>query len=196
VQDPYSGAGNLVVPDFLRGYRCWRLNKDSLELYPLHVNLGPWREGKLQAYCSSDPNRPHYGISYGAGYKDGNRPHRDDWVKTPAPQASCTCGIYATYKCEGYRYQLPNFWSYNPGPSRIVHGCIKATGRAILGESGFRAQKAEIEALWGLGAQSVARIYEIPWFLTRRKFLKHFPPHDVSGLLEENPDEGTVRQRQ
>lgn len=170
--DPYGGAGNIVVPGFLRGYRCWRLDASELELYPLHVNLGPWRECKLRAYCSSDPNHP-------------------------APQASCSCGIYATYESEGYSYQLPNFWSYYVGPgAHIVHGSIKAAGRIILGDSGFRAERAEVEALWGPGARRIARVYEIPWFLTRRKFLKHFPPHDVSGLLEENPDEHAIHQQQ
>lgn len=176
----YGDSSSLVVPGSLRGYRCWRLDKNKLELYPLHVNLGAWTEGKLQARCSGGYRAQSHGVGY------------------PAPQSRCCCGIYATYRCKDYRDQLPNFWSYYPGlATGIVHGSIKATGRIILGEIGFRAERAEIEALWGLGACTIARIYELPWFLTKRKFLKHFPPHDVSGLLEENPNDhdGTVQQQ-
>lgn len=165
----YDGK-DTVVPGFLRGYRCWRYDRYTLELYPIHVDLGPWSGGHLRAACY-DPR------------------HHEE-----APVAYCRCGIYATYNPKDYRSQQPSFWHINDGT--FVHGSIKATGRVILGEIGFRAEEAKVEAVWGLRARAIASLYEVPWFLTQGRLLKHFPPHNMETLLEENPDGRPVQQHE
>jgi hypothetical protein len=181
---PYEGEV-AVVPGTLRGYRFWRFDNQSLELFPMHINLGPWVRGTNLAFCASDDSLAD--DVPGVDAAGSPMHHQWDWEKFPAPQADCSCGIYATYDPKVYRTHRPRFWlDYGPdSPSRIVHGSIKASGRMLLGARGFRAARAEVEALWGWRARVAANIYDVPWFRTKRSFLKAYPPHNLSGLLEE-----------
>lgn len=186
----YNGT-MTTVPGFLRGYRAWRLDQYANELLPLHVNLGAWIPGRNKAYCAADPEMSWTPSSGHQGYQyyHSEPGSRFNWQ---APNSYCTCGFYASYESEAYKYQVSKF----PGcysltaRSPVIHGCMKATGRVVLGEKGFRAEIGEIEALWGWGARSVAKEYDVPWFLTKTRFLKKYPPHDVSALLEECEDHG------
>lgn len=83
-----------------------------------------------------------------------------------------TCGFYAFHapgKPLTRSIYLPSL-----GESLIV-GSIKATGFIVVGELGFRAQYAEIEALCGLGAEPSAEHYGVPWFSTMDELAEHFP---------------------
>ncbi len=68
--------------------------------------------------------------------------------------------------------------------SDFVHGCIRAHGRIILGTAGFRAQRVEMEAIYGRGNRVIASNYNVPWFATLGELLEHFPPSSVDALLE------------
>lgn len=183
MKEPYEGQ-TAVVLGTLRGYRFWRFDNVDLQLYPVHINLGPWTPGLNVAFCASDPAMSDLPSSMVGGHAGH---HNNLWSRMPAPQIGCTCGIYATYDPKYYRVHRPRFWiNYGPDfPPQIIHGSITATGRVVLGEKGFKAAKAQIEGLWGWRAKKAAEIYEVPWFRTRRRFLKEFPPHNVSSLLEE-----------
>jgi hypothetical protein len=186
----YNGT-ITTVPGFLRGYRAWRLDPYAKQLLPLHVNLGAWLRGRNKAYCAADPE-----VSWTpSSGSQGNRIYhlepgrRFNWQ---TPGRDCSCGFYASYTPETYKHQVskhPGCYYVN-GPSPVIHGCMKATGRVVLGETGFRAGIGEIEALWGWGARSIAKKYNVPWFLTKYQFLKKYPPHSVSALLEECEDHG------
>lgn len=186
---PYEGQVATVLGT-LRGYRFWRFSENDMQLYPVHINLGPWTSGINMASCASDATQSRWPSSFDDGssqYHKADQEEWPDWERWPAPQPGCTCGIYATYNHRQYRTHSPRFWmNYGPDfPSQIIHGSIKATGRVLLGERGFKAEKAEVEALWGWRAELAALAYDVPWLRTRRRFLKRFPPHDISNLLEE-----------
>lgn len=178
----YDGE-TAVVPGTLRGYRFWRYDRIKMELLPVHINLGPWQLGLNFASCASDRSLLRSPRVADAGKVEL---HHHDYDSFPAPMTGCTCGIYATYD-DSYRVHRPRFWvDYGDDvPSLVVHGSIKASGRVLLGEKGFRASKAEVEALWGWRAKPAAWAYGVPWFFTYREFVRHYPPHDVSSLLEE-----------
>ena len=171
----YGGRQVGMVPGTLRGYRFWRFDDVKMLLFPAHVSrCGAWAYGVNVAMCD------RYFLP-----TEGRDDHSRFGPQAP-PRADCGCGIYATYDHLTYRSHLPKFWiNYGPVPSRLVHGSIKASGRIILGVKGFRAEKAEVEALWGWRSQLAALAYEVPWFRTRRQFLKEFPSNDMSNLLEE-----------
>lgn len=178
--DSYTGP--LIVPAGLRGYRCWRLanreegkrfprRAEDARLFPVHADTSPpWEPRRMTASCDKELAGRHE-----------RRKHAD--VRSPVKD--CACGFYATYEPRAYRDHLPQIWDMYEGKDHaFVHGSIIATGRVILGSRGFRAEYAQIEALWGLLTAGVARFYGVPWFRTHRAFVKHYPRHDVSALLD------------
>lgn len=101
-----------------------------------------------------------------------------------APSSDCRCGLYAWY--------LPGSATVALGPASAV---VLASGRCILGDRGFRAAQARIEAIAlpvavrvnpRAAARACAmlaerypqtRVYRSP-----RRMLRDHPPHDVSAL--------------
>lgn len=167
----YDSLGLMVVPSELRGYRCWRLDRNNdLDLYPIHADLSPpWPRRRATASCDQEL----------AGHM------RREHLNNSTPVASCLCGFYASHQPTGYEGHMPRIWEGFRGKRHaFVHGTMIATGRVILGTRGFRSEYGRVEALWGIRARQVATYYNVPWFLTRKEFLKHYPPHDVSALLE------------
>ncbi|MGZ4428514.1 MAG: hypothetical protein ACXVXC_12500 [Nocardioidaceae bacterium] len=105
------------------------------------------------------------------------------------PGVDCRCGLYAWY--------LPGSATVSIGPASAV---IAARGRCVLGERGFRAAAARIEAValpaavrWNPRAASRARLMLATRYPgTRvygsvRRMLKDHPPHDVRALGIDPP---------
>lgn len=108
-------------------------------------------------------------------------------VVTPeheAPVSGCRCGLYAWY--------LPGSATVSPGP---VSAVVAASGSCILGDRGFRAAAARIEAValpghltlrpWAAGRvrRMLAESYpETRVYATARRMIRDHPPQDVSGL--------------
>lgn len=101
-----------------------------------------------------------------------------------APAAGCACGLYAWY--------LPGSATVAPGP---VSAVVAASGRCILGDRGFRAAAARIEAvalpghvLWNPWAvvrtrrMLATRYPDAAVYATARRMIREHPPQDVSGL--------------
>lgn len=101
-----------------------------------------------------------------------------------APAPGCTCGLYAWY--------LPGSATVALGPASAV---VAASGRCILGDRGFRAAAARIEAvalpahvLWNpwTGARTrrmlATRYPGTTVYATARRMIRDHPPHDLSGL--------------
>jgi len=105
------------------------------------------------------------------------------------PGVGCRCGLYAWY--------LPGSATVSIGPASAV---VAARGRCILGDRGFRAESARIEAvslpatvLWRPAAAARARAMlarQYPGtvvYRSTRRMLKDHPPHDVHHLGIEPP---------
>jgi hypothetical protein len=110
-------------------------------------------------------------------------------AKHPAPAHDCGCGLYAWY--------LPGSAVVSLGAASAV---VAARGRCILGDRGFRAADARIEAValpaavrWNPPAASRARrMLAVRYPLTRvygspRRMLKEHPPQDVRELGIDPP---------
>lgn len=181
----YSQREHELIPGFLRGYRMWNWYPHDGWLAP-SLNFS----GRLTSLARMHTWTP--GVQ--AALCLPNRNHS-------APLRHCTCGFYATYAGMPHDY------------SGIFEGSIRATGRVILGQRGFRAQTAEVEALcFGYGpsagrlamsrylatvgynvkpdfdvdaaAKALSEMYQVPFFANRQELLKAFPPQDVSHLIE------------
>jgi hypothetical protein len=107
----------------------------------------------------------------------------------PAPAADCRCGLYGWY--------LPGSATVSLGPASAV---VAARGRCILGDRGFRAAQARIEAVtlpaavrWNPRAATRARrMLAVQYPRTRiygsaRRMLKEYPPQDVRELGIDPP---------
>lgn len=106
-----------------------------------------------------------------------------------SPAADCRCGLYAWY--------LPGSATVALGPASAV---VSARGRCILGDRGFRAAQARIEAValpavvrWYPPTSSrVRRMLAEQYPRTRvygsaRRMLKDYPPQDVHELGIDPP---------
>ena len=112
---------------------------------------------------------------------------RASCVFTPeheAPASGCTCGLYAWY--------LPGSATVALGPASAV---VAASGRCILGDRGFRAAGARVEAvalpgylLWNPRAfVRVRRMLATSYpgtrvYVTARHMIRDHPPHDLGAL--------------
>ena len=126
-----------------------------------------------------------------AGPWDGTLAHAGCAHDHAAPAGECRCGLYAWY--------LPGSATVSMGPASAV---VAARGRCILGDRGFRAESARIEAvalpatlLWRPRAKArvhrmLARAYpQTRVYHSTRRMLRDHPPHDVRGLgIQPPPD--------
>jgi hypothetical protein len=164
-----------LVPGALRGYRTWRPVRRRVELRPGMLPISSLsRRGvvwptQLEAHCTP----PDVGSkAFGGSVMPGDH---------PAPFNGCECGIYA--------------W-YDPRDTRILHarvfGVVEASGLVLLGDRGFRAQKARVAAVVTRSRRVAAACTEagVEVFRSRRQLVKAYPPEDVSALIGP-VDEGT-----
>lgn len=197
-------SDSVVVPGTLRGYRAW---VPRIGPHPGVVELAPVNSfmGKLPGVWN--------GLTCVAECKNLYRTGRArGWLGsllTPhfasSPMLECTCGIYARYKTiEAPEQHL-----------KIV-GSIRASGRVILHQRGFRAEFATVEAIavgnveiaytGDNGSISVnvygeanylldkasktvknfAVFYNIPYFRNLEELQQEFPPQDVSELISQD----------
>jgi hypothetical protein len=160
-----------TIIDSVRGFKQWSWNSDR-KLVSMFP--GDWSNGSLTSTCSR--------------YELDKDKSSDTHV---SPDVSCTCGIYAHY--------LP-LESYEKVRSNIF-GVVEASGRILMGTKGFRAEKAKVVALAGLGAcnqwfentEKTRGVYPddvvdfctsigVPYFPTVRQMVFEFPQVDLSSL--------------
>lgn len=130
-------------------------------------------------------------VHFESGPWDGRLEHAGCAVGVdhPAPAADCRCGLYAWY--------LPGSATVSLGPASAV---VAARGRCILGDRGFRAAQARIEAVtlpasvrWNpRAAMRTRRMLAAQYPRTRvygsaRRMLKDHPPQDVRELGIDPP---------
>jgi hypothetical protein len=107
----------------------------------------------------------------------------------PAPAADCRCGLYGWY--------LPGSATVALGPASAV---IAVRGRCILGDRGFRAAEARIEAVslpvqvrwnprsaWRARRMLAEKYPNTRVYRSVRAMLRDHPPHDVRALGIQPP---------
>ena len=167
--------GRELVPGSLRGYRTWRRVSRRARvpdgMLPLtavtrrHVLWGP----TLNADCTeTDFVIP--GVT---------RVHVEEQHRSPA--SWCECGIYGWYE--------PNDTAMLDPGAFGVFGVIQASGLVLMGDSGFRAERAQIVAVVTRNKRvaSACEAAGIAVYRRRRDLLRDFPPDDVSALVAHGP---------
>jgi hypothetical protein len=167
------GGGDLgrpLVPGSLRGYRTWepdrRHGQATDGMLPLTSVTRPqvvWSPA-LRARCV-----PREVACPTSGPPTPLAVHR-------APQPGCNCGIYG--------------W-YGPDDTGMldarIFGTIQASGLILMGERGFRAERASVTAVVTRNRQVAAACTRagIAVYRRRRDLLRDYPPDDLSSLLED-----------
>jgi hypothetical protein len=166
-------AGRALVPGSLRGYRTWRLLGRRAQLADGTLPLSSvtrrveWAP-TLTARCTPNDGSPGPWSSV---------PHDDH----NAPQAGCSCGIYGWY--------APTDTGM---VSARVFGVIEASGLILMGERGFRAERASITAVVTRSRRLAAACEQagIAVYRRRRDLLRDHPPDETSSLLGSTQGSG------
>jgi hypothetical protein len=167
--------GRELVPGSLRGYRTWRrvgrrarVPDGMLPLTAVtrrHVLWGP----TLSADCTeTDFVIP--GVT---------RVHVDGEHRSPA--SWCECGIYGWYEPHDTAMLDPGAFG--------VFGVIQVSGLVLMGDSGFRAERARIVAVVTRNKRVATACEEagIAVYRRRHDLLRDYPPDDVSALVGRTP---------
>lgn len=171
-----AGDGRPLVAGSLRGYRTWRLQRrrtppaaDALPLTSVtrRVVWGP----TLTACCTPD-DTANLGPVPGAATLPGDH---------AAPAAGCRCGIYG--------------W-YDPADTGMlrarVFGVVEASGLVLMGDRGFRAERAKIVAVVTRNRRLTAACEQagIAVYRRRRDLVRDCPPEELSALIGDVRDRG------
>lgn len=187
----FWGEGKSFVAGFLRGFRMWRMGDAELNstAYPNFT----WKVGPNVAICQNkltiDSDAawsvlPCECIACIGGASPANVHQRREETraafknhKAPSRDQVCnSCGFYAYHMPE----RLLTERAYTPLRVSDLHifGSIKATGSIVMGTLGFRAERVEVEALYGGGILSgpkIAERYGVPWFESPQELVEKFP---------------------
>jgi hypothetical protein len=136
---PFDAGGVVVEPVVgeVRGYRWWRSTGGSL--------TSPWR-GDVR-WGRDDNLASCLGRRWLLRWKPHGVPH-DRGI----PETDCSCGFYAMDQAPVVGLDGPGCWPLNPslsgGPISLVFGVVRGSGRVILGQQGWRAERARVDALY------------------------------------------------
>jgi hypothetical protein len=168
-------AGRPLVVGTLRGYRTWgslnrwaKVPSGSLPLTSVAQRHVVWTP-TLTARCI-----PPESFTLGSAPSVLAHDH-------PSPSAGCHCGIYAWY--------APDDTGILSGH---IFGVIQASGVILMGDRGFRAERARITAVVTRNRRIAAACAEagITVYRSRRKLLADHPPEDLTSLLgDEHPSD-------
>ncbi|HET9609855.1 MAG TPA: hypothetical protein VFP06_09610 [Acidimicrobiales bacterium] len=155
-----------LVAGSLRGYRTWRLQRPGARRPDGALPLSSVTRRVVWAPALTARCTPK-GAPPGGPQSPPDGDHR-------APAAGCRCGIYG--------------W-YDPTDTGMVSarvfGVIEASGLVLMGERGFRAERARIVAVVSRNRRLTAACERagIAVYRRRRDLVRELPPEDLSPLL-------------
>ncbi len=165
--------GRQLVPGSLRGYRSWRrigrrahVPSGMLPLTAITRRSVLWAP-TIQAECTEAD----------IANRSPARDSLPDAHRSPEP--SCDCGIYAWYAPDDTMAVEAGFFG--------AFGVIQASGLVLMGDRGFRAERAQIIAVvtWNRRLAAACAEAGIAVYRRRRDLLRDYPPEDLSALLDD-----------
>lgn len=155
-----------MIPGTIRGYRIWGWGWNSQLLGFLGSITAEynWRTADYQeAQCGTGRFIRKFTASFD---------------EIAVPEEGCDCGFYACHTLSRLYLLYPHLG--------LPSGVIEAQGRVIVGEDGFRAQRARIIALCHRDehvAEFLQNSYRVPVFRQRQDMAEAFPPTSIDNLL-------------
>jgi len=175
LSDAFGGGehGRQLVPGSLRGFRTWRRlgRRTRVPTWMLPLSAVTRRHVVWPKSLSAECTDPDIALHAHVRAREPE-PHR-----SPAPW--CQCGIYAWY--------APDDTAVLDAGIFGVFGVIQASGLILMGDRGFRAERAEVVAVVTRNRRVAAACTEqgIAVYRRRRDLLKDYPPEDLSALLDD-----------
>jgi hypothetical protein len=163
-----GGAGTPLVAGTLRGYRTWQ-------------PLSRWAKVPEGALPLASVTRPEvvWTPTQGAHCIPSDAcafrcPPSTLPTGHDSPSVGCRCGIYAWYKPEDTGIL-----------DARVFGVVQAFGRILMGDHGFRAERARIAAIVTRNRRIAAACTHagIAVYTRRRELLRDYPRDDLTALL-------------
>jgi hypothetical protein len=156
-----SDAGGVEAEPIVgavRGFRWWRLADERL--------TSPWR-GDVR-WTPEANIAACLGRRWLLRWKEHGVPHARG-----IPETECSCGFYAMLDAPRKGVDAPGSWPLNPslsgGPISLVFGTVRGSGRVVLARYGWRAERAQVDALYVPPSRTppgplldVSDIYEAP----------------------------------
>lgn len=160
--------GRAMVAGMLRGYRTWRLAGRTDPRGGLPLTAVTRRDVRWQPEMRATCVRPADGAPI--------MPEQPPGGGHVAPAGGCECGLYGWYQPDDTAILAGN-----------VFGVIEASGVVILGERGFRAERARVRAVATRRRRVAARCEAagVEVYRSRRALVRAYPPDDVRELLGE-----------
>jgi hypothetical protein len=165
--------GRQLVPGSLRGYRSWRrisrrarVPSGMLPLTAVTRRSVMWAP-TIHAECTEAD----------VANQSAARSRLPDAHRSPAP--SCECGIYAWYEPDDTMAVEAGLFG--------AFGVIEASGLVLMGDRGFRAERAQIIAVvtWNRRVAAACAEAGIAVYRRRRHLLRDYPPEYLSALLDD-----------
>jgi hypothetical protein len=175
-----SSTDTRLALGSIRGYRWWRVG-------PGPYLSSPWRGSERWDPVASSarclPRRRLLGTTF---------PHPDG-----VPEPSCACGFYGIHdvpdRFEGRRWFATASWRFDAeisgGAHGLVFGVVEGFGRVVVGEIGWRAGNARVNALYASGARepspllvATARRYGVPLYRDLSAMVREWAPDPVSSV--------------
>ena len=162
-------AGTAFVAGTLRGYRAWRPVNRWTHLPDGSLPLASVTQPHIWTPTLSARCTPPESWSFRCPPPEVADGHT-------SPSIQCTCGIYAWYAPDDAGML-----------SARVFGVVQASGLVLMGDSGFRAQRARIVAVVTRNRRvaSACTAAGIAVYRRRRELLEDYPRDDLTSLLGE-----------
>jgi hypothetical protein len=180
----FSGS-ETTVPDSIRVFRGWNMVVRHGKIMLDGTYVDTWVTNKLRAECHANSLTSAFQRALSVDLPEEHT----------APLLGCKCGIYAYYNAD---------LLVQSSDIVLAWGSIRVSGRVLMGTKGVRAEFGEIESLYldpdmmyafskkydVSGFQESRLLRErfgnIPQFYRKKKWLKKFPPEDVSNLVGDD----------
>lgn len=193
--------GASIVAGSLRGYKLLRFAES---LFPSYSSPDPYQMELQSPIVMTSVNRPPGLTTWDDQWKTALCIGRQVPGLFPGlfppplqhliPNPYCSCGIYACHTLSDlHQYAISTFLI----DSSLITACVEATGRVLVSEKGFRAEKARIVGLapgffTGSYYQFIHGVSRLDW-IPNVKLLhqtsqleEEFPPAPVDELLKES----------
>lgn len=130
-----------LIPGEMYGMRAFRVRDDGT-LGPLHRNKNfVYSEGINVAKCDDEPINWQITFTSGLTYTMAAPTQEVVHPDEPTPHIDCSCGFYAYFE------DAPETSFMAHVADDRVNAIVRATGRCIVGDLGFKAEKMEVVGL-------------------------------------------------
>jgi hypothetical protein len=135
--DLWLRAWSWLDPSIWGGEPCLTKPDGPMEFCSTAMRGSNWKHGVCEASCQVPVNSHQKLLIELAALTMGDEPV----FSHQAPQEDCHCGIYAAHTLQVLKEQFASY-------TNDIVAVVAAEGQTIIGDKGFRTQRARVVAYW------------------------------------------------